>query len=219
MTEQPSDQPAAMSQNAPPADAFWDQRFSAPGYLFGTAPNAYLQAQQGHFRAGMRALAVADGEGRNSVWLARQGLLVDAFDISDVAVGKARELARQAGVALDCQRASWQTFAWRPATYDLVAGIFIQFAPPGEREQLFARMREALRPGGLLVVQGYTPEQLNYRTGGPGQLGHLYTAEWLVTQCQGLEILDLTQATRVLQEGSAHLGLSAVIGLTARRPG
>jgi SAM-dependent methyltransferase len=214
-----SSDPAATERPAGPAPQdFWDQRFASRGFLFGKHPNAYLAAQRQRLRPGMRALAVSDGEGRNGVWLATHGLMVDSFDISSVAIEKTRALATQSGVALNCQQASWQAFAWPERTYDLVVGIFIQFAAPGDREVLFARMRDALRPGGLLIVQGYTPAQLNYRTGGPGQVEQLYTRAWLLQQCSGLDILDLTEDLCVLQEGTAHLGVSAVIGATARTP-
>ena len=218
MQDQSSKVAAPAHAGGPAPQEFWDQRFSSGGYLFGKRPNAYLVAQRARLRPGMRALAVADGEGRNGVWLARQGLLVDSFDISIAGVEKTHALAAEAGVTVHCQHASWQAFAWQQRTYDLVAGIFIQFAAPGEREVLFAHMRDAVRPGGLLVVQGYTPEQLNYRTGGPGQAEQLYTRNWLLEQCAGLDILDLSESCSVLQEGTAHFGLSAVIGVTARVP-
>lgn len=219
MTEPVNNAASTAQRSGPGPRDFWDQRYATTGSLFGKRPNAYLQAQQAFLSPGMRALAVADGEGRNGLWLASQGLHVESFDISDVAVSKAQALAAQAGVDLKCQQASWQDFPWTPKKYDVVAGIFIQFAPPGERESLFACMREALRPGGILVVQGYTPEQLDYRTGGPGQAEQLYTREWLLDQCAGLEVLDLTQTRCVLQEGTAHFGLSAVIGVTAQAQG
>ena len=193
----------------------WDQRFQIPGLLFGSRPNQYLESQTSRLNPGMKALLVADGEGRNGVWLAKRGLRVDTFDSSLVAVAKAQAFASKEGVSISTQVCSWQDWPWSERRFDVVAAIFVQFAPPGEREQLFARMRSSLAPAGLLVVQGYTPEQLNYRTGGPDNPAQLYTREWLLAQCQGLRVLDLTEERRVLQEGSAHLGLSATIGITA----
>ncbi|MDE1949833.1 MAG: class I SAM-dependent methyltransferase [Burkholderiales bacterium] len=164
-----------------------------------------------------RALCVADGEGRNSVWLARRGLEVEAFDVSEVGVGKARRLAAEAGVRVDYTVADCDGWPWRAAAYDLVAAIFIQFADPVQRARLFAQMREAVAPGGLIVLQGYTPQQLQYRTGGPGVLSHLYTEEGLRAEFEGWELLDLRCYDAELNEGGRHRGLSALAGLVARK--
>ena len=108
----------------------WNKRFAADGYLFGTEPNAWLREHAGVWSSGQRVLCVADGEGRNSVWLARGGLQVDAFDISDVGVAKARRLAAEQGVDVNFQVADCDGFDWQEASYDGVAAIFIQFADP-----------------------------------------------------------------------------------------
>ena len=126
----------------------WNERFAAPGYRFGTAPNRFLESQKHRLRAGQRALAVADGEGRNGVWLARQGLAVTSVDISPVGQEKARALAKEAGVALDVFEADLAAWAWPAAAYDVVAAIFIQFAPPDLRARIFRSIEAALRPGG-----------------------------------------------------------------------
>lgn len=195
----------------------WDERFSSGEFMFGTAPNAYLAAQAQRLKPGQRALAVADGEGRNSVWLARQGLRVDAFDISAVGVAKARQLARETGVEVDYRVSDCRAFDWTQDSHDLVAAIFIQFADPALRDELFARMAAALRPGGLLVLQGYTPKQLDYRTGGPGVLENLYTETLLRTAFEALEIVELRDYEAELAEGRRHAGRSALIGMVARR--
>ena len=196
----------------------WNQRFAQDGYLFGEAPNHYLQQQAARLQPG-RALAVADGEGRNGVWLAEQGLAVDAFDFSPVALEKASALAQRRGVLVNWVCSDWQHFDWQPAAWDNVVGIFIQFATPAEREQLFARMHESLRPGGTLVLQGYGLDQLRYNTGGPGKLEHLYDEALLLQAFAGYEILDLRSYEADLAEGSGHHGRSALVGLTARKPG
>jgi SAM-dependent methyltransferase len=199
-----------------PADT-WNRRFSEPGYHFGTAPNAWLAAQADVWPVGARVLCVADGEGRNSVWLARRGLAVQAFDIAEQGVAKARKLAAEQGVEVDYVVADCDSFAWPVANCDGVAAIFIQFADPLLRERLFARMVDSLRPGGVLVLQGYTPRQLEYRTGGPPLVSHLYTAAWLRRALQGLEILALEEYEADLAEGSGHHGRSALVGLVARK--
>lgn len=195
----------------------WNQRFAQADYLFGQAPNQYLQQQAAHLRPG-RALAVADGEGRNGVWLAEQGLAVDAFDFSPVALNKARDLARDRGMQVHWVCSDWQHFDWQPEAWDNVVGIFIQFATPREREVLFARMHESLKPGGTLVLQGYGHAQLQYNTGGPGKLEHLYDEALLLQAFANYEVLDLRSYEADLTEGNGHLGRSALVGLTARKP-
>ena len=127
----------------------------------------------------MRVLAVADGEGRNSVWMAKQGLKVDAFDISPVGIEKAKKLAQQNGVDVNFSVCGVEDYPWKALEYDAVVAIFIQFADPDTRATLFRRMKSALKPDGLLLLQGYTPKQLEYKTGGPPNLDHLYTEDLL----------------------------------------
>jgi len=195
----------------------WNQRFAQAGYLFGETPNRYLVQQARHLRPG-RALAVADGEGRNGVWLAEQGLTVDAFDFSPVALDKASALAHQHGVQVRWTCADWQHFDWQTEAWDNVVAIFIQFASPAERTQLFARMSASLKPGGTLVLQGYSQDQLRHNTGGPGKREHLYDETLLLEAFADYEVLDLRSYEDVLAEGSAHCGRSALVGFTARKP-
>jgi len=196
---------------------FWDLRYGTDEFVFGTAPNDYLAGQRYLLRPGMRALAVADGEGRNSVWLARQGLCVDAFDVSSVAVDKARRLAADAQVAVEFHIADCDAWSWKPAYYDVVAAIFVQFADPALRARLFANIVATLKPGGILILQGYTPKQLEYKTGGPGVLENLYTEEILRTALGALDIVELRSYEADLDEGAQHAGRSALIGLVGRK--
>lgn len=200
------------------AASTWNKRFSGPEYLFGRAPNGYLQAQAPLLPKKGTALCVADGEGRNSVWLAGQGLAVQAFDISDVAVAKARKLADEAGVSVDFTVADCDQWRWLPDSLDLVAAIFIQFADPPMRERLFANMARALRPGGMLILQGYTARQLEFKTGGPGQLAHLYTADLIRDSFERLNTVELVEYEAELNEGSQHAGRSALLGFVATKP-
>lgn len=209
-----------MPSNTPAfADAAgtWDRRFSEAGYLFGTEPNAWLREHAGMWHAGQRVLCVADGEGRNSVFLADRGLIVDAFDISEVGVRKARDFARITGVKVNFAVADVATLRWPESLYDGVAAIFIQFADPELRARIFHGMVRCLKPGGILVLQGYTPKQLDYRTGGPGIASHLYTPQLLRESFAGMEILELREYEADLAEGTGHRGHSALIGLVARR--
>lgn len=195
----------------------WNERFGAEEYIFGTAPNAFLASQAPLLRPGGRALCVADGEGRNGVWLAQQGLQVSAFDFSAVAVEKARRLARDRGVEVRYELASVYDWRWPEAAFDVVAAIFVQFADPAMRGFMFERMIAALKPGGLLLLEGYTPGQLKYATGGPKNVEQLYTEPMLRQAFAALEILELKAYEAELDEGSRHTGMSAVIDLVARR--
>ena len=208
-----------MSTPGPFADAAatWNRRFADEEYLFGTAPNAWLSAQAHVWPPGSRVLCVADGEGRNSVWLAGRGLTVDAFDIAEAGVAKAQRLAAAQGVTVNCTTADCDQYDWPTAAYDGVAAIFVQFADPAMRQRLFARIVQSLKPGGILVLQGYTPKQLDYRTGGPPLLSHLYTEAMLRESFAELEIELLSEYEAEIAEGSGHCGRSALIGLLARQ--
>lgn len=197
--------------------AMWNERFASDDYLFGREPNEYLRSHAGLIAPGGRVLCVADGEGRNSVWLARQGLQVEAFDIAENGVAKARKLAAEAGVVVDYRVADCDQWPWGHETHDAAVAVFIQFADPPMRARLFAHMVRALKPGGLLILQGYTPRQLEFKTGGPGVLSHLYTAELLHEAFAALQIIELRDYEAELSEGARHTGRSALIGLVARK--
>ncbi len=200
------------------AREFWNARYDRDDYLFGKAPNAFLASQKDRLKPGMTALAIADGEGRNGVWLAEQGLRVVTTDIAPRAVDKALTLAAQRGVAIDARLADLETWDWPEAAFDIVVGIFIQFAAPAERERLFAHMKSALKPGGLILLQGYRPEQIAYGTGGPGQVENLYTETLLRDAFGDFDILNLNSHDSEVAEGAGHSGLSALIDMVARRP-
>jgi SAM-dependent methyltransferase len=203
--------------DTPEPAAKWDAHFSRPDYLYGTAPNAWLASQHALFSPGQTVLAVADGEGRNSVWLAQQGLAVDAFDISPVGVAKARELARTAGVAVQFHVSDCDAWPWTPQSYDHVAAIFVQFADPPLRQRLFANMARALKRGGHLILQGFTPKQIEYNPNGPGLIEHLYTEALLRASFAELDIIDLRSYDAVIDEGREPPGPSALIGMVARK--
>jgi cyclopropane fatty-acyl-phospholipid synthase-like methyltransferase len=195
----------------------WDERYAGDEYHFGTEPNAFLVSQQGLLKPGMSCLAVADGEGRNGVWLAGQGLDVLSVDASSVAQEKARKLAQQRGVEVKFEQVDLTQWAWGENRFDMVAAIFIQFAPPELREQMFTHIKHCLKPGGLLLLQGYTPHQLHYRTGGPSQAENLYTEALLRSAFEDMQILHLREHDDIISEGSGHSGMSALIDLVARK--
>jgi SAM-dependent methyltransferase len=201
-------------------ETIWSQRYSDAGedYLFGEAPCRFLEVHRHLFDSGATALSVADGEGRNSVWLAEQGLAVTALEISPVALEKARRLARGRSVEVNFVQGDMIAMDWPTTVYDFVVGVFIQFVGPQERGVQFARLKRAVKPGGLLLLHGYTPKQLEYRTGGPSAVENLYSEAFLRQSFVDFEIIELREYEDELTEGHGHRGRSAVIDLIARRP-
>ena len=199
------------------AREFWDQRYSAPEYIFGTGPNLFLASQQHLFKPGDRVLDIACGEGRNSVWLASLGCDVLGMDVSPLALNKARQLAADRGVTVRWQEADVRSWQWQPDAFDAVVCIFIQFADPSQRARLFSGLQTTLKLGGKLVLQGYTPKQVEYKTGGPPLAAHMYTTAMLHDAFAGLDIVHLQEHEDVLSEGTKHVGRSALIDLVAYR--
>ncbi|PVH30463.1 SAM-dependent methyltransferase [Pararhodobacter oceanensis] len=197
----------------------WEDRYGASeAYLFGTEPaqmlveNPWLTADVG----GGTVLCVADGEGRNGVYLAGCGLQVCSFEQSPTAVARARALAEARGVALEAHEIAWADWDW-DRQFDMVVGIFIQYATPAERPAQFADLSRALRPGGRLVLHGYTPEQVGLGTGGPPCADHMYTEDMLRDAFDGWQIERLAAYERDVQEGRGHAGHSALIDVVARK--
>jgi SAM-dependent methyltransferase len=205
-------------------NSIWSKRYSDAGkdYLFGIEPNRFLARREKLLQAGHNAISIADGEGRNSVWLAELGLEVTGIEISAVAIEKARHLAASRKVHVDFVQADILAPGWPPTdlhdAFDWVVGIFIQFVGPEWRERQFEVMKRLTRPGGRILLQGYTPKQLEYRTGGPSSVENLYTRENLGEAFSDWEIEELVEYEDTLAEGSGHVGLSALIGMVACKP-
>lgn len=196
---------------------YWDVRYAEEGFRFGTEPAAFLTKNADCLAGASSVLCVADGEGRNSVWMAGLGHQVTAFDASAVAVDKARGLARENGVSVDYQVSGIEDWDWT-RTYDAVVAIFVQFAPPDLRDRFFGWMAQAVAPGGVLMLHGYAPRQVSYGTGGPGREEHMYTEVMLRTAFSGFDILRLVDFDAELSEGSGHAGQSALVDFLARKP-
>ena len=197
---------------------FWDERFATEAYVFGTEPNAFLRRSMDHLPKGGRILAVADGEGRNSVFLAERNFDVVATDISAAGLAKARRLAYARNVTVDFRQVDLATWDWPENAFDAVVAIFIQFAAPELRDRIFAGFHRTLKSGGTLLMQGYRPEQLVYGTGGPPTDKNLYTDEMVRNSFADWEIVSLDSHDSVIEEGTGHSGLSALIDLIARKP-
>ena len=196
----------------------WERRFGAEGYLFGTAPSAFLAKHAARLVPGATALAIADGEGRNGVFLAEQKLDVLSVDFSPTGQAKARRLAAARGVALRTETADLAEWVFPEKTFDVVVAIFFQFAGPDLRRRIFNGIRHALKPGGLLLLQGYRPEQLAYATGGPSEVENLYTRPLLESAFAGFTDMRIEEYDAALMEGDGHAGMSALIELVATAP-
>ncbi len=207
-----------MSSNMSAAP-MWDDRYAQDGYLYGTEPAAFLTSHAHLLEAEMKTLVVADGEGRNSAYLAQQGLEVTAFDISQVGVDKAQALAADRGLTIDHRVADVLAWPWEPDAYDLVVGVFIQFVTPRQRSVVFDGIRRTLRPGGSVLLHGYRPEQVERGTGGPPQRDHMYTEALLLDSFAEFEVQVLKSYTADITEGTGHAGPSALIDYIAIKPG
>jgi 2-polyprenyl-3-methyl-5-hydroxy-6-metoxy-1,4-benzoquinol methylase len=194
----------------------WDERYAAPGFLYGTEPNQYLRAQSYRLAPHSRVLVAADGEGRNGVWLAQQGHAVTSVDQSVVAQKKAMELARERGVSMEFVCADLST--WSPETpeYDAVVAIFAHL-PAEVRPGIHAALARALRPGGLLILEAFHVNQLGRPSGGPKDRGMLYEPAELRQDFAALTTLELMEGLVLLDEGTKHQGVGCVVRFIGRR--
>ncbi|WP_458094893.1 class I SAM-dependent methyltransferase [Roseomonas sp. WA12] len=198
--------------------AAWDARYVGGGFAFGQDPNRHLEAQAPRLRPGMRALAIGDGEGRNGVWLAERGLDVTSLDWSEAGLAKARALATSRHVSMRTVTADLTSWDWPLAAFDLIAWIFVHL-PPADRALVAARTTAALAPGGLLVLEGFTPAQEGRRSGGPREPALLWSGTLMRKHFAGLELLECVEGTVLLDEGPKHQGPAEVVRGVFRRPG
>ena len=197
--------------------AFWDGKFSGDAYAYGTAPNAHLLEQADHLSLGAKVLVPGDGEGRNGVWLARQGMDVLSVDGSAVGLDKARRIAAASNVPLKTQQADLLEWDWPEAAFDGVVSIFLHFSA-ADRPRMHAAMAAALRPGGILILEAFRPDQLRHSSGGPKDPDLLYRAEDLRADFAGLRIDLLEEVDCILDEGPLHQGPAATVRLIAHKP-
>jgi SAM-dependent methyltransferase len=194
----------------------WDSRFAGEEYLFGIEPADALKRHLPMLVDAGRTLVVADGEGRNSTFLAQQGFEVVAQDYSPVAVAKAQKLAAQKSVEIEFRVSDIHDFDWTEEQYDNVVAIFIQFVAPDRQAYVFEGLKSALAPGGTLLIHGYTPEQINFGTGGPPNADHMYTSQMLDDAFHDLDILVNRSYHAEISEGKGHSGMSALIDFVAK---
>lgn len=194
----------------------WQQRYSDDAYLYGTAPNDFL-VQQGKRLAGKKILCVAEGEGRNAVYLAKLGCDVTAVEIAPAGVEKIKRLAQKEGVSLNVIEADLATWNWPVASFDVVVAIFAHFPVP-TRKQIHRSIVDALTPTGTLVLEAYTPEQLDYKTGGPPKAEMMMSGESVQEEFAGLQFDLLQEVKRQVNEGQGHNGLAAVVQCVGVKP-
>lgn len=211
------DRRAPVAHRQPPAPAptlaamnFWDQNFAAAGYQYGTAPNAFLVWQAPRLPPQAEVLVPGDGEGRNGVWLAQQGHRVTAMDGSSVGLLKAQALAAERGVALHTVLGDLAHWAPPPASFDAVVLTFVHL-PPAIRAGAHRRLAAGLRPGGLLLLEAFHPQQLQHSSGGPKDAAMLYSPELLRADFgDTLDELLAWQGEVTLDEGPGHQGKAHV---------
>ncbi len=208
-----------MTEPVSPA-AMWDERYRPASYAYGLEPNAFLVCQSSEARPGMRALVPGDGEGRNGAWLAKQGFEVDTFDLSAFGVAKAKALASDRGVSVNAVQADALAWDWPEARYDLIALIYLHLVEP-ERRIVHAKALKALKPGGLIVLEAFRPEQVARHAagarGGPRDPALLYSVEALREDFASEEIVLLEAAEARVDEGQLHAGESAVVRAVVRK--
>ena len=191
---------------------FWEQRYSEKGWAYGIEPNLFLSAQGARFKPGMKALVVGDGEGRNGVWLAQQGLDVWSVDYSAAGLRKARELAIAKGTRLNTECADLTLWHWPIAAFEVVVSIYLHFVPE-VRPTMHHAMLQALKPGGLLILEAFSKNQMQYKSGGPPKESMLYSSDELRTDFSEGRIEMLEETVTELNEGKYHVGQGAVLRL------
>jgi len=196
--------------------ALWDARYAAEDYLFGTAPNAYLASQAYRLASGQRALAVGDGEGRNAVWLAAQGLEVTLVDISPVGLDKALRLAHRHDCRIETIAADLTRWDWPHDRFDLAIEIFVH-VPVADRRLIHRAMAASLKPGGLALVEAFQKGQADRPSGGPRTAPLLYDAAGLAEDFAALQTLELLEGTVLLAEGSKHRGPARIVRYLGQR--
>jgi SAM-dependent methyltransferase len=196
----------------------WDERYSEPGYAYGTAPNDFLVAEVGRITAGGRVLCLAEGEGRNAVWLAGRGFAVTAVDQSKVGLAKAAALAAERGLRLETVQADLAVFEIEAGAWDAIVSVWAHL-PQHLRQTVHKKVVQGLKPGGVLILEAYTPGQIALGTGGPRDPGMCMTLAGLREELAGLEVVLGVEKEREVQEGKYHRGRSAVVQVAAVRAG
>ncbi len=195
----------------------WDQRYAQAGFAYGTEPNDFLAANAERWIPPKGAvLSLAEGEGRNAVFLAKLGFRVTGVDGSRVGLEKAQALAKERGVHIDTVVADLAQYELGTSRWDGIVSIWCHM-PTAERAKLHRRVVAALKPGGAFVLEAYTPKQLEHSTGGPKTTDLLMTLAALREELAGLDFVIGEEKLREVHEGTFHDGMSAVLQVVARK--
>ena len=162
------------------------------------------------------AIALGDGEGRNGVFLAEVGLQVTSVDLSEVGLSKARDLASTRGVAIQTVQADLEHYEITPDSQDLIVSIYCHL-PDAIRKLVHSRVEEALKPGGLFILEAFHHSQLKYQSGGPKTTDLLYDLDALIGDFQALQILEAFDGLCYLDEGVRHSGLGHIVRLVLQK--
>lgn len=193
----------------------WDERFAEPGYAYGTKPNDFLAAHAAQIPPG-RVLCLAEGQGRNAVWLAQQGYEVTAVDLSAVGSAKAQQLAAERGVSITTIQADLADYVIEPHGWDGIVSIFCHLPVP-IRSRLYGQVAAGLRAGGVFLLEAYAPKQLQFGTGGPAAVELLVPLAVARAELAGLEWQIAQEVEREIYEGRLHTGQSAVVQLLGKK--
>ncbi|MBI3562876.1 MAG: class I SAM-dependent methyltransferase [Gammaproteobacteria bacterium] len=194
----------------------WDERYAAEEYAYGKEPNDFLAANIARIPPG-KVLCLCDGEGRNGVYLAQQGCQVTSVDASAVGLAKADALARERGVSLDTRAMDLAQFVIAPKSWDAIISIFCH-VPPQLRAIVHQQCVAGLRPGGILILEAYTPKQLQLKTGGPQNVEMTMTLAGLEQELKGLDFVHALECERQVIEGRYHHGTGAVVQVIGIKP-
>lgn len=195
----------------------WDERYSEPGYAYGTEPNDFLVSVAENITTGGRILCLAEGEGRNAVYLASLGYKVTGVDGSEVGLCKAQALAVERGVTITTIHSNLGSFEIGPEQWDGIIACYCH-VPSAIRIPLHQAAVRGLKPGGVFVLEAFSKAQLAYDTGGPQSLDMLMSLNDVKGELAGLEFSYAVQLEREVREGSRHTGLASVIQIVGIKP-
>lgn len=193
----------------------WDERYSAEEYAYGTAPNEFLAEQFGCIPKG-KVLSLAEGEGRNAVFLAKQGYTVTAVDASQVGLNKARKLAEENQVVVEFVHADLADYDLGENKWDGIVSIFSPL-PSSLRKELYKKVIVALKPNGVFLLEAYTPNQLKHGTGGGNSVDVMQSEQSLRLELAGLKFKHLAELERNVVEGLYHTGNGSVVQAIAMK--
>lgn len=194
----------------------WNERYGTEEFFYGTEPNDFLREKARHLPPGGRVLCLGEGEGRNAVFLASSGLAVTAVDGAAVGLAKMERLARSKGVEVQAVVADLNDYVIEPQAWDGIVSIWCHL-PSALRKKVHRAAVAGLRPGGVVILEAYRPQQLEFKTGGPPDVDFLMSLEDLRAEFEGLDFSVARETVREVQEGLGHRGQSAVVQIVAKK--